>query len=75
MAAAADFNNNLPLEEIEHLLAENFENQVIDEEEWVLLNDLLHNNQQHEGGRNINIPHQNYHSTLTVGLRMNVGST
>ena len=61
MAAAANVENIPNEDEVERMLAENLEAGVIDEEEWFLLTNMLHDIEHPPPrGRNINIPHLNY---------------
>ena len=55
MAAAANQNN-----ELEQLVADYLEEGIIDEEEWLLINEVPNEDEPEQRGRNINIPHLNY---------------
>jgi len=56
MAAAVNQNN-----ELEQLLADYLEEGIIDEEEWLIINEVLDEEQpRQQQRRNINIPHLNY---------------
>ena len=51
MAAAANQNN-----ELEQLVADYLEEGIIDEEEWLLINEVLNEDEPEQRGRNINTP-------------------